>query len=589
MNKKLEAFASNCLRPDAPIGVYQWAQKNVYLAAGTTEQPGPLSFSTHPYSVEVVETMRDRNVDRVTLCWGSQTGKTTTLMTMAGYTVARKPAPILWAFPTANLARNFSASRWMPFCRDSKGILALIPKASDGSVDMERFTLFRQEFERTTVNFITAGSNSDIKSYPVSVLILDEIDAIPTVTRRECFDRVKGRTDYKILQASTPTLTEHGVWVEYMGGDRRQWTMECPHCKAPMVFRLWGEGSKLNLKWAQDAVTADGAVDYAAVKRTAYYACEKCEGEIRDDDKMDMIAGGKWVAGNSNPEPGHCSYHLNSFYSPTLTFGRMAVEYLRSQKEIGGLKVFVNGWLAEPYTVDLEASADIAVCNVVGEHVRGEKKGSDRIIAVDVQRDCFYWIIRGFDKDGRSFLVNNGRCADWLDLETVAAEAECGYGICDTGYRTQEIYENIFQNRTFWFAAKGWESASNSARLTTIDPFHGTARAGASINMVHVNKTVWQNELLKCKSGRGGKWSIYIDPDPDYIRQLNSTTLVERKRKDGKVVMEWQLAAHRQNHYWDCETYAMAIAFVLGFNENNKAQVPTKKPMLKKIKRSFWR
>lgn len=589
MNRKLEAFAANCLRPDIPIGVYQWAQKNIYLPAGATEQPGPLSFASHPYAVEVVEAMRDRNVDRITLCWGSQTGKTTALMTMAAFTVARRPAPILWAFPTANLARNFSASRWMPFCRDSKGIAGLIPKAMDGEIDTERFTLFRQEFERSTVNFITAGSNSDIKSYPVSVLILDEIDAIPTITRRECFDRVKGRTDYKILQASTPTLEEHGVWVEYMGGDRRQWTVDCLHCGDPMVFRLWGEGGKINLKWAEDAVTAEGAVDYAAVKKTAHYACEKCGGEIGDNDKMDMVIGGRWVAGNTNPEPGHSSYHLNSFYSPSLTFGRMAVEYLRSQKEAGGLKVFVNGWLAEPHTAEIEATADIAVCNVIGEYARGEKKGSDRIISVDVQRDSFYWLVRGFDKDGRSFLVNNGRCTEWVELEAVAAEAECSYGICDTGYRTQEIYENIYQNRSFWFGAKGWERTTTSARIVTIDPFFGTARAGGAINMIHVNKTVWQTELLKCKSGRSGRWLVYADPDPDYIRQLNSTTLAERKRKDGKVIMEWQLAPHRQNHYWDCETYAMATAYVLGFGENNRVQLPAKRPLAKQAKKSFWR
>ena len=32
-----------------------------------------------------------------------------------------------------------------------------------------------------------------------------------------------------------------------------------------------------------------------------------------------------------------------------LTFGRIAVEYLKTQATVEGAKAFANGWLAEPY------------------------------------------------------------------------------------------------------------------------------------------------------------------------------------------------------------------------------------------------
>ena len=511
---------------------------------------------------------------------------------MAGFVVSQKPAPILWVFPTGKLAVNFSVARWLPFCKESKGIRDLIPKLVDGMIDSEKFTIGRQEFQKSIVNFITAGSSAEIKSYPVSILILDEIDAIPQSTRRECFDRVKGRIDFKIIQASTPTLPDEGAWAEFQAGDRSRFFVQCPFCKSEMTFRFWREDGKANLVWDESAKDENGTINLSLVKKSAKYICENCGKSIGDEMKSGMIGAGKWIAGNNNSEPGHRSFHLNSFYSPTLTFGRIAVEYLRAVKEPGGLKIFVNGWLSEPYTEKIETLSEIPGPEIIGEHEQGELKGEFRVLAADVQRAALFWIVRGFDRDGKSYLIDSGKCADFADVKGFFEKYGCCYGVVDSSFRTQEVYEFVFDNRPAFFAVKGWEKMASGVRFANVDPFLGTVRQGQKISLLHVNKAIWQMELLKRKSGKLKNWLIHREPTQDYLRQLNSTTLVEVVPKKGKKArLEWKTASHGQDHFWDCETYALAIAHALGLSENGAAVFRNHEKLKPKrrTERSFWK
>ena len=59
-------------------------------------------------------------------------------------------------------------------------------------------------------------------------------------------------------------------------------------------------------------------------------------------------------------------------------------------------------------------------------------------------------------------------------------------------------------------------------------------------------------------------WHVYKGPDSEYIRQMLSTNLVESTNKRGQIVREWKVAGHKQDHFWDCETYCLALAHIYG-------------------------
>jgi len=564
---ELERFGARFFMWPKEQTVLEWAEENVELSPRITEQPGPYSTRLHPYCNEVLEGIANPRIKRISLCWGSQTSKTTTFYVMLGNVIDQDPKSILWVFPNLALCKSFSSERWMPFCRESKALVKHLPRYIDGSIDSDRFTLTKQEFSRCTMNLVGAGSSANVRSYPVSVLVLDEIDVIDQLTRRECMDRVKARHDYKVLQSSTPITESGGIWQEFQEGDRRRYYMPCPHCKVEILFRLKNSEGELNLRWDKKANLTESEFNLALVEASAVYVCEECHNEITNAHKSKMLRAGSWRATSSSSEAGVRSYHLNSIYSPILTFGRIAVEYLKARDAPGAMQAFVNGWLAEPYRPE-EGSIDPDTFRVLErDYPRGEIRGDYRIIGVDVQRSIFFWVIRGFDKDGTSWLIDHGTAPSFDDLAALAETYECAYGICDTAYRTQEMYEEIHARRPFWFGARGWERLPHPYRMTGVDPFNPMKDrkfTKASINILNINKDVWQGELLKRRNGTNLNWFTYSQTDSEYIRQMLSTNQKEAVDRKGKVKFEWIVEGHRQDHYWDCETYILTLSHVFG-------------------------
>ena len=598
----LNHYAFNFLVKTKKQSVLEWARANVELSPRITEQPGPYSTRLHPYVDEILEAIADPYIKRVSLCWGSQTSKTTTFYVMLGHVIDRDPRAILWVFPNLSLCKAFSSERWQPFCRESKALVKHLPRYIDGNIDDDRFTLTKQEFARCTMNLVGAGSAANVRSYPVSVLVLDEIDVIDERTRRECMDRIKGKHDYKVLQSSTPVTEHGGIWQEFMEGDRRRYEVPCPHCHKPILFRLKNDDGDLNIHWDTKANLAASEFDLGIVQKTAFYVCEKCAGKIHDGDKSKMLRTGKWAASSSSSEIGFRSYHLNSIYSPVITFGRVAVEYLKANAAPGAMQAFVNGWLAEPYN-PAEGSIDPEKFKVVErKYKRGEIKGDYRILGVDVQRSVFYWVMRGFDRDGTSWLIDHGTAVTFDDLQSLAITYEAAYGIIDTAYRTQEMYEEIHNRSPFWFGAKGWERLPHPYKMSAVDPFNpikGQKKQKGTVNLLNINKDVWQGELLKRRNGTHLNWFTYKDTDSEYVRQLLSTNHKERTDRKGKVKWEWVVEGHKQDHYWDCETYILCLSHVFGLGgavirkgkdlaATDKATPHPKKYPKRPAKKSIW-
>ena len=580
--KSLDRYALGFFAPKKRLGVKEWAEESVVLSERVTEQSGPYSTRNYPYVPEVLESIRDPSVQRVSLCWGSQTSKTTSFYVMLGYTIDQRPRPILWVFPNEQLVRAFSSDRWLPFCKESEVIRKHMPLYSEGQIDTDLITLKKQEFDTCTMNLVGAGSSANIRSYPVSVLVLDEIDVIDEGSRRECLDRVKGRTDYKILQSSTPVNEHGGIWQEFQEGDRRRFYVACPHCDAKFCFRWYDEKGDLNVVWDKKANLEGGEYNFSLVQNSACYVCEECGKKIKDSHKMKMLRNGEWIAANLNAPRGFRSYHLNSLYSPTITFGRMAVEYLNAKATVDGMRAFTLGWLAEPYKASQELVNPAEFRQLeVEENERGDLQGEYRIIAVDVQRTYFVWVVRGFDKDGTSYLIDNGTAQVFEDLTLISERYEVDRGVIDTGYRTQEIYENIFSNRRFWVGVKGWDKMPTPYRLSQLDPFtvakKQARKGGGVISLLHVNKQVWQEELLKARSGQKNNWHLYAGVDDEYVRQMLSTNLVEKVNAKGKTVTEWVVSG-RDDHFWDCETYALAVSSAFGLGG---AVIKRKEPLRK--------
>ena len=562
---KLLDHAFEIFRPEGDEGVVEWAEKHAYLSERVTEMAGQYRTSEHPYVREVLENWKNPKVKKVSLCWGSQTSKTTTIYVGLGWAIDRAPAPILWVWGNEKQARNFANDRLIPFCEDSAAIARHLPKTSEGKIDRDRASALHIEFARCSLNMIGGQSQRNVRNYPVSYLVLDEVDIIPPSIRADVMDRIKGRRSYFVIQSSTP-IGDGGIWEQYLMGDQRKYVMPCPHCQKEISFEWRKSKGVYNLRFPKEAKLEDGGYDWHLIKSSTTYACQLCDKDITDSHKLGMLRKGRW-----NPtaagEPGVRSYHLNSLYSPTITFAEMLTRWLRAQDSLDGLKQFVTGWLAEPWREEILDVTEEATHALASDYERGTIKGEYRLMSIDVQRSHFVWIVRGFDSSGESYLIDNGNAPTWKDLDNAFELFDCSAAVVDTGFgeRTQECYERIFERRGKFWACKGWKNLATPVSIKAIDPFTGTNKSNKHrIRLLHVDVTVFGGEILKRRGKLVEGFHLYSDPDRDYIKQLNSKFIVETTSRTGEIKQEWRTRRHRQDHFFDCEVYCLALSKVLG-------------------------
>ena len=116
-----------------------WAFDNCSLRDNISELPGSLRI--FPYAKQPLEDLIDPYVNKVTLCWGSQSSKTTTMYAGIAYLLSEFPKDTLWIMPSAENARQFSKGRWLPFIDDCKPLKEQCPLSiATGRVDSEKIT-----------------------------------------------------------------------------------------------------------------------------------------------------------------------------------------------------------------------------------------------------------------------------------------------------------------------------------------------------------------------------------------------------------------------------------------------------------------
>jgi phage terminase large subunit GpA-like protein len=596
LQNRLYDFGLELFRPQERTTVTEWAEGNAYLSERTTEMAGSYRTVNYPYVREILENFADPKVKRVGLCWGSQTGKTTTILCGLGWAVDQAPAPVLWVWSNEKQAKSFHSDRLMPFCEDTKAIAQHLPRTSDGMVDRDRAASMHIQFDTCTLNMVGGQSQRNVRNYPVSYLLMDEIDVIPDGIRRDAMDRVKGRRNYKVIQSSTPIEQETGIWSEYLLGDQRKWFMPCPHCNKEIDFQFKAGKGKYNLKFDPKAKGKDGSYDLYKVKQTTFYQCQKCKGKITDADKLQMVRNGRWKPTVKTGEPNVRTYHLSSLYSPTVPFHEMMIRWLQANASVDGLRQFVTGWLAEPWHDEILNITEEATSLLARDYDRGEMKGDYRLMGIDVQRSHFWWIVRGYDMDGTSYLIDHGAAASWEDLDTYFKNYDCAAAIVDSGYgeRTQEVYENVWKRRRTFWACKGWARlASGPYKIQSLEPFSGKQKKHGKqrIRYLHVDTDVWGGELLKRRGKKVEGFALYKNPDKEYLKQFNAKYLIEKVDNKGNVKVEWRTKGHKQDHYWDCELYVLCLSKVLGLGNitrNKEGDAPPAKPPRKKEGGSFW-
>ena len=543
---------------EKPPGVIQWAERNIQLDSRLTARPGLYSTTWTPYVRGVLEALADPGVHTVTLCWGSQTGKTLTLAVWLAYRIANDPAPALLVMPNADLARSYSETRLTPIFEKCRPVKQLFPQ------DMDDLKILEMQFATMTLSLVGSNSPANLSSRPICLAVLDELDSFAAPSEKDAaayslaLERTKAFPQRKHVLTSTPTLNTGDIWINYQAGSQETYHVPCHSCGD---FQAMEFGQ---IRWDETARAEDGKWDMKRVSETAAYYCPKCDAKWTESHRRKAIEQGKWVAANNSAETGRRSFRLPSWYSPTITFADCAKKFLTEKHYLHGLQGWVNGWSAMPWEDQFD---DDDLTNIPsGAFGKKQLWETDHIklAAIDRQIDEFWFVVRAFARDGSSRLIEEGRRRTIEDIAQSLQELGVKniHTCIDSGYETQDTYR--IAARYGWVAIKGEERQffyieGVGGRMKSVHSSDQPTDAGCRLLLL--SSPSCQDLLAWLRRGQGPMWEVAHDVSPEYREHMASHRKAHRiNRKTGKDLYEWIRIKGRQDHLYDCETYLAGLA-----------------------------
>jgi len=575
-----------------------WAERNVTLTNRQSQLSGPFRFKYTPYLRFIVNRYIDPRIQRIKLCFGTQSAKTTAMFLMMGYTIDLHPGPTMYMGPTQDFCKRVSKGRLQPFINDSPAIRRHKTGASHD------FNVLEYTLDRMTFYFGWAGSESTQRSHPIRNVFKDEESLFERGSSATVDNRTKSYSNHKIVSASTPRTRKDAFWNtvglkpkndEATGeelwnvsawepdGTSTVWLFRvpCPHCR-----------KRIGLEWKQMRWPKDMAI--RDLPDHGWYECQDCGGKILDRHLPEMLARGKWEA--LNPGARWETFYLPSIYAPwdSCKFGEIAAVYLRAK--ISGdpenIADFVRSWLALPCDMDdlgsvlitaetLDAVSKLSPTtysrNQIPEGVKVLFLGSD------VRLEQVHYVVIGLGAASEVWVIawgivgNEHELKAWLRSTTFlhpsGKSMHVAAGAIDGRFKPKDIKE-FCRGEPLMTVVLGEDEQVYTRtrvlephRVTLLDkdakgkPLPGSAR-GYLLNTAYWKRMIYYRINRRDQSDPV-RFHLPADRDAVFDRHMQSEHEVSRKSRGGKRVTRWVTRpGFAANHYLDCIVYALAIANV---------------------------
>lgn len=553
------------LKPPEDISVSDWAQKYRMLDAKTAAMPGPWRNEKTPYLTEIMNELNNYETEEIVFCKCTQVGGTEAELNMLGYIIQQDAAPSMVVYPSDKLGESISENRIKPMLKASPTLRERYYELRSQKMEMQ--------FDGMYLTISGANSPSSLASRAIKYLFLDEVDKYPGASKKEADpislarERTKTFANRKIYLTSTPTIKSGHIWKNLLDCDvEKHYFVPCPHC-GEMIELVF---ANLRFPKNEEELTASDRADQAV------YVCQECGCVINDQHKAEMLRFGEWrIVKENNSARRKIGYWISVLYSPFVRFSEIALEWINSQGDNERLQNFINSWLAEPWEdTRLTTSADVVMERQTEfEEFTIPTWAKFLTAGVDVQETCLYWTIRAWGNFITSQNICHGQAMSWADIERVmnyGYQKEDGtqlvVSLCliDSGFDTDAVYDFCANNSDWALPVKG------SSRVMTehfhLSKINKTDSKAYGMNLCVVDGGKYKDMIaarMKKENGRGA-WMVYQGCDMEYAKQVTSEHKVQVKKGE-QLVQVWELkASHTDNHYLDCEVYALAAADIWG-------------------------
>lgn len=326
--------------------------------------PGPYSWTHHPWVKDILDSDAPFNYAMK----GAQLGVTEVAINRALFVLDRQHRDVLYVLPTALNASDFSKARF-------NTALALSP-------------YLRSIFTTTdTVNLKQAGANnlyirgsrgdSNLKSIPVSTLVLDEVDEMDQKQVWLALERLSGQTHKQVWGISTPTIPNYGIHKLYLTSTQEHFVFQCPRC-----------GKWTELLWP-DCIEIIGETVHDPRCHESFLKCKECGGKLEHATKSEWLSTAGWKSTNAQGNNDIRGFHVSQLYSHTVSPGELVVAYHRGHGDEAANKEFNNSKLGLPFIGDGAQITDDMLDRCVEGHTINDPRpviGGQQLITMGVDQ-----------------------------------------------------------------------------------------------------------------------------------------------------------------------------------------------------------
>lgn len=353
--------------------------------------PGRWRTDFAPYQRAIMDALNDPDIRMVVWMKSAQVGATEILNNLAGYFMAHQPAPMLVMQPTLDMGKAWSKDRLTPMLRDTPCLAHMV--GAKRSKDSDN-TILHKTFPGGHLTVAGANSAASLASRPIRILMADEVDRYPPSAGAEgdplnlAIKRTTTFWNRKIYVCSTPTVKgQSRIEQAFEESNQQYYFVPCPHCGEYQRL-LWA-----HIRWP------DGK------PQEAKYACGECGALIDHENKREMLERGEWRA---TAESGSIAgFHISEIYSPWVSWGEMAANFLEAKKMPETLKTFVNTSFGETWESEAERFESHELMDRA-EQYDGIPDGVLVLTcAVDVQDDRLEALVVGWGIENESWAIDH--------------------------------------------------------------------------------------------------------------------------------------------------------------------------------------
>jgi phage terminase large subunit GpA-like protein len=502
-------FAADLVLEDRP-DIVDWAGSLTLPFRVSQSRPGPYSPDGFPYVPEILRAIADPEVRKVTACIGTQGAKTLTGTIGVLYLLDQDPGNTLIGLSKTDLARSFSRERFQPLV-DENDFLAAHKRP-----DPDEYKTLEMAFDRATYFLASTQSPSDLISRPCRNVWIDEAQLAGQGSIAEAFQRTKRYPlTYKHLLTGTPTGPECDLWQHCQRGTCEILKFPCPFCKVEITFEnspadqrvtapTSGEAAaetsnekpetthRVGLSWSPEA-KVEGRWREDLIRTSAHYVCPSCHGRITEDLRRTCLETSRFVVTNPAASAANRSFIVPSLFTPDVSFGEMAWQFISATTDLFQVSHFINGYWAQPYTPPATEVSDAHVdalrdtgYSLAKIRETGRLPFIPRLITLcgDPGERQTHWSIAAHLLNGEFCIIDYGTCLAPEDLlktsrdyrihDLNGKEHRIGAGLVDSGDFTDRIYRLCGASAGILFPSKGsGANFGNHFNASTLKSQHG--------------------------------------------------------------------------------------------------------------------